>query len=276
MRQVLVVIDETDVNTKTLDFACFIAKLTKSDLVPILMRKKGEFREEKTPAEIPAFAIDGDTLNQFERREETSLESRRLASEACSNRGVNLYFVQEDSYDFDELVKESRYSDLIIVDGNISFEKRFEGTPTLFLRRLLEKTECPVIVAPDSFEALDEIIFAYDGGQSAMFAIRQFTYLFPELTSHKLTVIQVCDESDQIFTEKERLAQWLSKYYNNVDYRLFYGSPKDELFGYLLGKERKLLIMGAFGRTMLSSLVSKSNAELILKAINLPVFISHT
>jgi nucleotide-binding universal stress UspA family protein len=165
---------------------------------------------------------------------------------------------------------------LIIIDASISFQKRFEGVPSVFLEQLLKKTECPVFVAPESFDGCEEIIFAYDGSKSAMFAIRQFASMFPGLRNVKLTVLEVADENDQLFTEQDRLAQWLKNYFSNIDYKLLYGRPKDELFGYLLEKEKIIVVMGAFGRTMLSSFISKSNAELILKAVNLPVFISHT
>ena len=277
MRQILIVVDEMAVNIKAVDFACFIARLTKSDLITALVSGKLRSGKSRRVSAFPVSAsTDGDRIIEFETREEYIATNRRLLSDACINRGVNPRFVQDDPYDFEELVKETRYSDLVIVDGNISFEKRFEGNPTVFLRLLLERTECPVIVAPESFESIEEIIFAYDGGESSMFAIKQFTYLFPELTRQKLTVVEVCDEHDRLFTEKERLAQWLHRYYNNVDYQLVCGNPKDQLFGYLLGMEKRLVIMGAFGRTMLSLLVSKSNAELILKAVNLPIFIAHT
>ncbi len=48
-----------------------------------------------------------------------------------------------------------------------------------------------MILAPLSFEGIDEILFAYDGGKSALFSIRQFTSLFPELTDKKIIVLQV-------------------------------------------------------------------------------------
>jgi hypothetical protein len=219
---------------------------------------------------------DGNQAISLQTVEETILRNRQMLADSCASRGINVQFVRDESYEFDELIKESRYSDLIIADANMSLEKRFEGTPTLFLRQLLENTECPVIVAPETFDSIEEVVFAYDGGESSMFAIKQFTYLFPEFCNRKLTVVEVCDPEDKLFTEKQRLVQWIEKYYNNVHYHLLYGAPKDELFGYLLGSKNKLVVMGAFGRTMLSLLLSKSNAELILKAVNLPVFISHT
>jgi len=274
MRQILVAVSGAEVKSQVLDLACFFARFTDAVLMGMMMDTVENLKEIQ-PASLAVHQGDNGSELELASKEELFLRNRQCMSEACSNRGVELDFLTDQGVGLDDLIKESRFSDLIIVDPTISFERTFEGIPTVFLQHLLERTECPVIVAPESFDAIDEIIFAYDGGRSSMFAIRQFTQLFPELLNRKLTVLEVSDETDRMFTEKERLHLWLENYYTYINYELLYGRPKDELFGYLLGKERKIVVMGAFGRTMLSTLMSKSNARLILQAVNLPVFISH-
>jgi nucleotide-binding universal stress UspA family protein len=277
MKRILVAAQASDVKVKTVDFACYIARVTDSDLVCALI--DGIDGADEDNLKDPGIA-ERAILSTF--RSDLQIEpgilrtNKKIFEEACTNRGVNCEFLPNLPLEINELLKESRFSDLIIIDPTISFENRFEGIPSVFVEQLLKRTECPVIVAPESFDVCEEIIFAYDGSKSSMFAIRQFTNLFPELRNVKLTVLEVGDENNRFITEMDRLAEWLKNYYSNVDYKLLYGRPKDELFGYLLEKQKAIVVMGAFGRTMLSSLLSKSNAELILKALNLPVFISHT
>ncbi len=43
----------------------------------------------------------------------------------------------------------------------------------------VRKHDSTMDVAPESFDEIDEIIFACDGSKSAVHAIKQFTYLFP-------------------------------------------------------------------------------------------------
>jgi len=277
MRQIVVAVQASDVKLRTVDFACYIARLTDSSLVCALIDGiEGSKEDDDSIPVITQEVIAKTSYSGLDIEVEHLKRSKKMFTEACTNRGISYEFLPNLPLEINELIRESRFSDLIIVDATISFQKRFEGLPTVFLEQLLKKTECPVIVAPESFDGCEEIIFAYDGSKSAMFAIRQFASLFPGLRNVKLTVLEVADENDRLFTEQDRLAQWLKNYYSNIDYKLLYGRPKDELFGYLLEKEKIVVVMGAFGRTMLSSLVSKSNAELILKAVNLPVFISHT
>ena len=99
--------------------------------------------------------------------------------------------------------------------------------------------------------------------------------MFPELNNRKVLVLEVCEGEDHVVTAKEKLSAWLHNNYTDINYLVLHGKPKDELFGYLLEKENMLVVMGSFGRPMLSSLFSKSNAELLLKVVNLPFFIIH-
>jgi hypothetical protein len=277
MKRILVAAQASDVKVKTVDFACYIARVTDSGLVCALIDGiDGANEDNLTNPGIPERGIVSTFRADVQIEPGILRTNKKIFAEACTNRGVNCEFLPNLPLEINELLKESRFSDLIIIDPTISFENRLEGIPSLFVEQLLKRTECPVIVAPESFDGCEETIFAYDGSKSSMFAIRQFTNLFPELRNVKLTVLEVGDENNRFITEMDRLAEWLKNYYSNVDYKLLYGRPKDELFGYLLEKEKAIVVMGAFGRTMLSSLLSKSNAELILKALNLPVFISHT
>jgi nucleotide-binding universal stress UspA family protein len=131
------------------------------------------------------------------------------------------------------------------------------------------------VVAPESYDWINEIVFAFDGSRSSVFAMKQFTYMFPEFRDRKVLILEVCEGEEHILSDKEKLTAWLQNYYTEISYLVLYGRPKDELFGYLLEKEKMLVVMGAFGRSMISSLFSKSNAELLLKAVNLPFFIAH-
>ncbi len=80
-----------------------------------------------------------------------------------------------------ELIAEAlRFADLLVLDVETSFKKEFEKLPTGFVEDMsLAQSECPVVIAPGQFDGIDEIVFAWDGSQSATFSIKLFTYLFP-------------------------------------------------------------------------------------------------
>lgn len=174
-----------------------------------------------------------------------------------------------------EIIEESRFADLLIVDGSLSFEKHRETAPSSFVKDVLYYAECPVIVAPQQFAGIDEVIFAYDGSASSVFAIRQFTYLFPGLEDKTATVLHVTENDEWPAREKQLMADWLKPHYSVINFRLLKGSARNELPAYLQGRENLFVVMGAFGRSMLSRMIRHSNAAPLLKTADLPVFITH-
>ncbi|MBL7728696.1 MAG: universal stress protein, partial [Dinghuibacter sp.] len=141
----------------------------------------------------------------------------------------------------------------------------------------LQEAECPVVVAPERFEQLDEIVFAYDGSATALYAIKQFAHLFPQLRQVPLTVIHVQQhgewKTDE--TNKHRLHEWLQVHFEQPDFEVLSGKPGNALFDYLLNKKNILLVMGAYGRNMISQLFKRSNAAPLLDTLFHPVFIAH-
>ena len=67
----------------------------------------------------------------------------------------------------------------------------------------------------------------------------------------------------------------LALHYVNVEFKILRGQPGDELLLYLIGKRNTFVVMGAFGRNMLSNFFKKSMAERVLSMLNLPVLIAH-
>jgi len=59
---------------------------------------------------------------------------------------------------------------------------------------VIGSAQCPVVIAPSANTVVDEIVFCYDGSPSSLFAMKQFTYLLPELTDTKGTIVQVKKE----------------------------------------------------------------------------------
>lgn len=260
MKRVLVAIDARQVNIHVIDFACYMAKLTHSRLT-------GVFLDTLVPEPVYSEPMTG--------KDNLTAESVRLFREACTNRGTNCSVCNEITIAPSDIIKESRYAELLIIDPDMSFKDRKEEVPSAFIKEVLAKSECPVILAPYNFYGIDEIVFAYDGSAGSVYAIKQFIYLFPEYSSKKITVLQVNENGGDLFSGKDHIGELLQLHYSSIGYQLLQGKAADELFGYLLGKKNIFVVMGAFGRSMLSGLFRHSTAELIIKTINMPVFIAH-
>ena len=278
MEKIIIGIDARQINTKALYFACYIANLTHSKITGIFLENQAEedvpvvkqlygmpYVETIVAADIPENSVKRKLCEQ----------NIRLFREVCDSKGVSCSVHRDKGVPATEIIAESRFADLLIADTDLSFKEKQEKAPSAFLKEVLAKRECPVVIAPSDFYGIDEILFAYDGNASSLFAIKQFTYLFPELDGKKITVMEVGEKGDLPVTEKKKIRELLQMHYSNIGFQLLQGKASDELFAYLMGKKNVLVVMGAFGRNMLSAFFRPSTAELLVQTIDLPIFIAH-
>jgi len=277
MKKILLAIDATHMDTEVIHFACNIATLTHSTLTayflsgineeePVVNMAFGMPYVESVVKDLPEYAI----------LKEKKEENIRLFERTCAVKGVRCQALDfSTKYPAQTIIDESRFADLVILQATTSFETSMEEIPTGFSKEVLAAAECPVLVAPLNIADIDQIIFAYDGSRSAVFAIKQFTYLFPELADKKVIVLQVNESEELPVTERDKLGRLLRMHYSGIGFQVLQGKPADELFGYLLEKQNTLVVMGAYGRSWLSGLFKPATAGLLLKTINLPFFITH-
>lgn len=174
-----------------------------------------------------------------------------------------------------EIITESRYADLLILSAGTSFNKIYAETPTEFVKDVLRESECPVIIAPNAFDEIEEIIFTTNFNKSSAFAIKQFTYLFPELNDKKATVLHVNEKRICACKEKHNLKEWLQNRYSSIGFEVLNGNSEEELFDYLLNRKKVFVVMGAYGRNAISRFFKPSHADLLIRMLAQPIFITH-
>jgi nucleotide-binding universal stress UspA family protein len=259
------------------DFACYIANLSHSKLTGIFLENALEPKvpELRTFHGLPFVeTIVANDIPENKEKEKSCQSNIRLFKDACMNRGVSSCTHLDSSVPVQELVSESRFADLIVLNTETSVELETKNTPTAFVKEVVARSECPVILAPPSFEGIDELLFAYDGSSSSVFAIKQFTYLFPELKDKRVVILHVDDESSPI-KDQNQIESLVKAHYADISFHVLKGRASDELFDYLLGKRNVFVVMGAFGRSPISDLFRPSAARLVVKVIDLPIFIAH-
>jgi nucleotide-binding universal stress UspA family protein len=278
MENILIALDATSIDMPAIDFACYLGNLTRSKVT-------GVFLENLVADEKPTFKrmhgvtfvdwqID-ETDPSFKQKRELIENNIALFTAACEKRGVQCSIHRDEGVPASEIIAESRFADLLVVDAATSFKKVFEGSPTHFVKDILEDAECPVIVAPESFDGVDEIVFTYDGSASSVFAMKQFTYLFKELDDKKVTVFHVDENSEWDADEKRRISGWLQKHYSVIGFQTAQGDASYEMLAFLLRKKNVFIVMGAYGRSAFSRYFKHSHADILVKTITQPIFIAH-
>lgn len=205
MRRILLATNAHDIKMAAVNFGCYIANLTHSLLTGILL----EEREKKTLSEqlVQVGSNDYETKLPAEIAANADIFSNR-----CLHNDARHTVRHIQGNPLQEIVNESLYADIILTDGNTTFNG-YDGWPSQFVKELLEHAKCPVIVTPFDFDEINEVVFSYDGTDSSIFAMKQFIYLFPELTDVKTTVLQVLDKKEHDITEKKKLKEFLVTHY---------------------------------------------------------------
>ncbi len=173
----------------------------------------------------------------------------------------------------DELSKETRFADLLILSADqLNNKTPFEANAE-HIEPTAHRAECPVIVIPATYKTPDEIIFAYDGSASSMHALRQFVYLMPLYTSMPITIVEA-DLTNGDMRDLPYIEEYAARHFTNANFLKLDIEPKKYFSTWLTGKNA-IVITGSFGRTAFSEIFKKNFAVTILGQQNLPVFIAH-
>lgn len=276
MEKILLVLDATGSSTALLDFSCYIAELTKSSITGVfledMLNEERSFVAEEQPSLSP---VIHSFSQEYIAKQKIVDENIARFAEACERRSLRFAIHRDRGLPLEEIIEESRFADLLIVSPHLSFEGEAETAPSHFLKEILKSAECPVIIAPESFEGVEEVVFTYDGSKSSVFSIKQFAYLFPSLKNCKATVLWANEEGQWPEKEKYHLKEWLRNHYVSFSFEMPKGRADAELMSYLLKKDKALVVMGAYGRSALSRFFHNSQADIIIKTMVQPIFITH-
>lgn len=277
MKKIILPINAIQPDKNSLEFAAYLGRLTNSKITGIFLENLLQEGTSNLPVNEISYLDQGIKENSEEQISKAALIEKNISSykESCKNLGINFIFHRDRGFPVHSLITESRYADLMVVDAATSFHKLFEGTPTDFVKDILKKTECPVIVAPEDFRTIEEIIFTYDDTASSLFAIKQFTYLFPQLHNKKINVIHIDEAGEWNNPNLHKLKELLNNHYFDLHFEVLQGNIYNSLFEFVLKKYNALIVMGAYGRNALSRYFKPSHADLVIKNLTQPVFVAH-
>jgi hypothetical protein len=193
---------------------------------------------------------------------------------ACRENNVR-FNVKKDYLGFalPELKKETRFFDLLLLGGE-SFFRNSKKDLNDYIKEALHQSECPTLVVPENFQHPRSIILAYDGSASSVYAIKCFAYLFPELCTLS-TILVYSEEEGEGIPDHVEIAELLKMHYPNSRMLKLDADPDTEFKDWVNEKRRSMLVTGAFGRSLFSSLFRKSFVSDILQGHQIPVFVAH-
>jgi hypothetical protein len=277
MEKILLALDSRKLNSNAIRFACYLTRLTNSKLTGIFLENL-ELQEEFTINEtegtatlFESISIGGMTEDDNKIIEENMKQFQLITEEEEVDAFINL----EIGIPEIDLINKTRYADLLVMDANSSFSTMDERAPTSFVKDILQEAECPVVIAPENVNRIDNIVFCYNGNKSSVFAMKQFNYLFPELSTKSAKVIYLGPDQEPSAEEVQDVTDWLRYHYIDVEFVNMDGDATEALFDYMLQKKNDFIVMGSYGKGMLASFFKNDQENETARTTSLPIFVAH-
>lgn len=217
----------------------------------------------------------GPYLSYTEEESEAFREGINEFKQACERNNIEYRIHEEsDEWKISDLVKETRFADLIVVSGPAFFANVTKSEARATLQQTLHRSECPVIVIPATVQPIDEIIVAYDGKKDCLYALKQFTYLFPDYCQLETTIAYFDDDPEKEIPDLQYIEEFAARHFKLLTFERVNLSHKSCSF-WIKAHQNALLVTGAYERSGLSMALTKSFAEDIVNSHTIPLFISH-
>ena len=198
-----------------------------------------------------------------------------LFKEACIAEGIEFRIHKDtDLMAISSLIEETRFADVLIISSDLFYANISKQQPNFYLEEVLKRAECPVMLIPEKYDEPGQVVLAYDGNESSVFAIKQFAYLFPELAKKETILLSILQHQDEM-PEYSLVTELVSSHYPNLKLQSLHLKQKKDFAAWLLNKPNSVIVMGAFARSFFSQLFQKSFANDVIHDVKMPIFISH-
>jgi nucleotide-binding universal stress UspA family protein len=274
MKKILLAFDGSNFSEGAFEFA---RKL--NDIEPVLVT--GVFMPQVDYANLWSYASaagSGAGFIPLLEEEDTDIVQKNIFhfEDLCQKNGI-AYRVHKDFYSFalPELKKESRFADVIILSGELFYKGVVESNQLDYLRDALHAAESPVLIVPEHYQFPDNNILAYDGTGECVYAIKQFAYIFPELTANPTLLVYAEDEENKDFPSKEQIVELATQHYKDLTFYKLEVSSKKYFSKWINERSGSILVSGAFSRSIFSQIFRKSFVTEIIREHKVPVFVAH-
>ena len=161
-------------------------------------------------------------------------ESVKMFEGVCRREGLMFSIHRDKNVALQELIHESIYADLLIINSKESFNYIKEDSPSRFLRDLLSDVQCPVLLVPDHFGEFDKLTILYDGEPASVHAIKMFSYLLSIFKKLDTDVITIRDEDNSMHLPDHRLMkEFMKRHFPKAEYQVFKGLAEDQILSVL-------------------------------------------
>jgi nucleotide-binding universal stress UspA family protein len=273
MRKILVAFDGSVYAEGALEYAFYLGDKSNDIITGVFIEDLSYlnyinvFGEEYLPLDFEAIdELKSDAANKVKENIESfsdTCEEKGWRYDVHYNKGVPAY----------ELIKESRFADLIVMGYQTFFSNVENLSDRNLLKDLLSDAESPVIAVPYEKTTPQQVVLTYNGKPSSMFAIKQFAYLLPRMSKELSTTCLILSSREK--ETKDLSKEYLDFHFKHLEYEKMVDEPNEKIISYTQSLSSPLLVMGSYGQNIFKRFFSTSVAEKIIKQQTIPIFIAH-
>lgn len=275
-KKLIAAIDGFKYSESTPKYAAFFAKSMHAHVVGLLMGDPA-YTSYKIYDLVSEEGLSDKRLAKFEKKDKLLRDTAKNNLEETFRKARLECSIHDDkNYALQELVYESIYADIVVIDSKENLSHHNEKAPTRFIRDLLIDIQCPAVIVPQKYKTVEKVILLYDAEPSSVHAIKMFSYLLPELKKLPTEVISVNSPSGITHPSNNKLMkEFMKRHYPLAKYIIKKGNPEQEISEYLKQHDNALVVLGAYRRGAASRWFRESMADVLMRETKLPLFIAH-
>lgn len=278
MKRIIAAFDGLKYSASTRDYAIDLAKVTNMHLTAVFL-DDFSYTSYKVYELITKDGVSEKKLRQLTQKDNNTRKRAAADMEAaCQKAGISFNIHHDRRIALKELLHESIYADLLIIDSKETLTHYEEEPPTRFIRDLLAEVQCPVLLVPKKYRPVERVALLFDGGPSSVHAIRMFSYMYPVAEGVPVEVLSVKGMSrDRHLPDNDLMREFIQYHFPKATFKVLKGLPEIEIVRYLHRANKNLLVvLGAYRRGTVSRWFKASMADELMIELDAPLFIAHS
>jgi nucleotide-binding universal stress UspA family protein len=222
------------------------------------------------PGELPFTGGGLLTTEEIQREHKELVQlNMDLFISTCEEANIDYKIDDDTGLTIDELVDHSAFADLILLDARESFG-------SYSFRDVLTDAHCPVLLVSENATVPQKAILCYDENFSSIYAIKMYSYLFPEWKDIPTYLLSINPKGDNGNRYNGYMDDWLQERFSNLKKVELEGNLQRELAGYIQRDDHDcIVVMGAFGGNAMARIFHRSLANVVLEETSASIFIIH-
>jgi len=270
MKKIIIILNESHIANQVIKRAISIAKATNS-LIEAIYINDMDGLNYAYPFPNDLYLLTSPIYNESRMQESNKLlqDLAKEFSTECKAEGIAYKIDIEKYVSVAHVISLSNYADLIIADSKSNSDE-------YSIRDILIDANCPLLLVSRNAEQIENIVFTYDGTSSSFYAIKMFSYVFPEYKDFFIKLVHMAPTAGESIPDLIEIKSWAERHFINLKFESIKGDPRKDMVALLSeNASRTLVVLGAYGRSALSRLFLKSTAESIINDTDCSLFITH-